>query len=131
MRNRGWGGRFWGLIGLVTVAAAFTLVAAWAQEASPNQVFVYENINYGGAYMRFDGIREIPDLRSYNTGAQGSPNWNDRISSLKVGSQVKLVVFADINYKGASWTATGPATINTLVSNGWNDRISSFRIVPK
>jgi len=111
--------------------AALWAIVPWAADPTSNQVYVYEHINYGGAYMRFDGLREVADLRSYNTGAQGTPNWNDRISSLKVGSEVKLVVFADINYKGASWTVPGPASISTLVSNGWNDRISSFRIVPK
>jgi hypothetical protein len=81
--------------------------------------------------MSFDGIREVADLRGYNTGALGTPNWNDRISSLKVGSELKLIVFRDINFKGTSLTLTGPAAISTLVSNGWNDKISSFRIVPK
>jgi hypothetical protein len=114
----------------VAIGALWAL-AAWAAEPTANQVYVYEHISYGGAYMRFDGIRDVADLRSYNTGALGSPNWNDRISSLKVGSDLKLIVYADINYKGASWTVTGPANISTLVSNGWNDKISSFRTVPK
>jgi hypothetical protein len=118
---------------LIFFSALATLWAmvSWAADPTSNQVYVYEHINYEGAYMRFDGLREVADLRSYNTGALGTPNWNDRISSLKVGSEVKLVVFADINYKGASWSVTGPASIKTLVSNGWNDRVSSFRIVPK
>lgn len=113
------------------VAAAIWAIAAWAADPTANQVYVYEHINYGGAYIRFDGIRDVSDLRGYNTGALGTPNWNDRISSLKVGSDLKLIVYADINYKGASWTVTGPANISTLVSNGWNDRISSLRTVPK
>ena len=112
----------------LTIGIALT-VTNFAQTS--NQVLVYEHTNYGGAYMSFNGIREEADLRSYNTGALGSPNWNDRISSLKVGSELKLIVFRDINFKGTSWTVTGPATIKTLVSNGWNDKISSFRIVPK
>jgi hypothetical protein len=118
------------LIFFSSLAVLWAMVS-WAADPTSNQVYVYEHTNYEGAYMRFDGLREVADLRSYNTGALGTPNWNDRISSLKVGSEVKLVVFADINYKGASWSVTGPASIKTLVSNGWNDRISSFRIVPK
>lgn len=123
-------GRWYAVVLGVLASAALGGWALWAQVAS-NQVFVYEDINYGGAYIRWDGIRDIPDLRSYNTGAQGTPNWNDRISSLKVGSDVKLIVYKDINYKGGSMTFTGPATISTLVSAGWNDKISSLRIVPK
>ena len=114
----------------VAICALWAL-AAWAAQPTSNQVYVYEHINYGGAYIRFDGLKDIPDLRSYNTGAIGSPNWNDRISSLKVGSDVKLIVYKDINYKGGSWSVTGPATISTLVSNGWNDKVSSLRTVPK
>ena len=114
------------------IAFAILSIAAMAALAQDsNQVYFYEHTNYGGAYMRFDGLREVPDLRSYNTGALGSPNWNDRISSFKIGKELKLVVFKDINYRGGSWTISGPATISTLVSNGWNDKISSFRIVPK
>ncbi len=117
--------------GFLVLLLALFAAALLAQTVGSTQVYVYEHINYGGAYMRFDGIRDIPDLRSYNTGASGTPNWNDRISSLKVGTDVKLVVYADINYKGASWSVSGPANVSTLVSNGWNDRVSSFRIVPK
>jgi hypothetical protein len=115
------------LVALVMVLA-IPLIAA---SQTANQVTFYENINYGGAYLTFTGIRDEPDLRAYNTGGLGSPNWNDRISSFKVGSNVNLVVYRDINFKGTKWTITGPASISTLVSNGWNDKISSFRIVPK
>lgn len=115
-----------------TIALTVLLLSGFVVAGqTSNQVFVYEHTNYGGNYIRWDGIRDIPDLRSYNTGAIGTPNWNDRISSLKVGSELKLIVYKDINYKGGSWTVTGPASISTLVSNGWNDKISSLRIVPK
>lgn len=118
--------RIAGLLAMSVAAAS-----SWAADPTSMQVYVYEDVNYNGNYMLFNGIRDEPDLRNYNTGAPGSPTWNDRISSLKVGSGVKLKVYKDINYKGSSWTVTGPATISTLVSNGWNDKISSFHIVPK
>jgi hypothetical protein len=119
------------LLPILVVVGAFLIGVVTVSGQTSNQVFVYEDINYAGNYIRWDGIRDIPDLRSYNTGGLGTPNWNDRISSFKVGSELKLVVYKDINYKGGSWTVTGPATIKTLVSNGWNDKISSLRIVPK
>lgn len=119
------------LLPILVVVGAFLIGVVAVSGQTSNQVFVYEDINYAGNYIRWDGIRDIPDLRSYNTGGLGTPNWNDRISSFKVGSELKLVVYKDINYKGGSWTVTGPATIKTLVSNGWNDKISSLRIVPK
>ncbi len=116
---------------IIIASAILSIGALVAPAQNSNQVYFYEHTNYGGAYMRWDGVREVPDLRSYNTGAIGTPNWNDRISSFKIGKDMKLVVFKDINYRGGSWTISGPATISTLVSNGWNDKISSFRIVPK
>ncbi len=119
------------LLPILVIVGAFLIGVVAISGQTSNQVFVYEDINYAGNYIRWDGIRDIPDLRSYNTGGLGTPNWNDRISSFKVGSGMKLVVYKDINYKGGSWTVTGPATISTLVSNGWNDKISSLRIVPK
>ncbi|MGA9750221.1 MAG: peptidase inhibitor family I36 protein [Acidobacteriota bacterium] len=97
-------------------------------DASGNQVYVYEDKNYGGNYMRFDHDTDVGDLRSYNTGTQGSPTWNDRVTSIVVGSGMKITFWADINYKGSSFTLTGPSTIACLSPSGWNDKISSFKI---
>lgn len=116
---------------LFVVLAAGLGLALPAHTPTAMQLFVYEHTNYEGAFMGFTGLREEPDLRCYNTGGPGSPNWNDRISSLKVGSDIKVVLFEHINYQGKSFTIPGPANISSLVSSGWNDRASSFRIVPK
>jgi hypothetical protein len=99
-------------------------------EPSSEQACVYEHVNYCGAYIRVV-ISEIPDLRSYNTGASGTPNWNDRISSIRVGGNVKILVYGDINYGNYLGTLTGPSTVATLVPSGWNDKISSLKVVPK
>ena len=112
---------------IIVVGLAFPMIVS-AQTA--NHVYFYQDINYKGAVISFDGIRDVPDLRAYPIGV-GSANWNDRISSIKVGTGVKLIVYKDINYKGGSYALTGPAWISTLVSNGWNDKISSFRVVPE
>ncbi len=101
-----------------------------ASAQTANHVYFYEHIDYKGAVVSFNGIRDVPDLRAYRTGS-GTNNWNDRISSIKVGTGVTLIVYKDINYKGGSYTVTGPGWISTLVSNGWNDKISSFRVVPE
>ena len=121
----------WSALVLWGMVAALLAVAIPAASPTSNQVYLYEHTNYGGAYMRWDGLRDIPDLRSYNTGAQGSPNWNDRISSVKVGSDVTLILYQHINYGGSKLTLKGPANISSLVASGWNDKASSFRIVPK
>jgi hypothetical protein len=113
------------MLGVVMVLA----IPLFASAQTANHVYFYQDINYKGAVISFNGIRDVPDLRAYPM--NGSQNWNDRISSIKVGTGVKLIVYKDINYKGGSYELTGPAWISTLVSNGWNDKISSFRVVPE
>jgi hypothetical protein len=97
---------------------------------SMSQMAIYENANYCGAYIIF-GSTEQPDLKVLKIGAPGAPHWNDRISSIRVGSNMKLIAFQDPNYKGSSVTLSGPADIMDLSGSGWNDTISSFKVVPK
>ena len=89
------------------------------------QVWVYEHINYCGKKYYFlagqEGRTNYPDLRNI------AGNWNDRISSIKVGSKAVVTVFEHINYGGASFTEVGPSDIPSLVTSGWNDRISSLK----
>lgn len=111
----------------LTVGLGFTLPA---HTPTTYQLYMYEHTNYGGGlHAHFDGDRNEPDLRCYNTGALGTPNWNDRISSFKIGRGLKVTFYEHINYRGASYTVKGPAEISSLVHNGWNDRISSFKTV--
>jgi hypothetical protein len=89
---------------------------------NPDCVIVFENINYCGRDAAFY-VGDHPDLRSIY-----GFNWNDRISSIWVGSNVILTVFEHINYGGASFTEVGPSNIPSLVTSGWNDRISSLKV---
>jgi hypothetical protein len=74
-----------------------------------------------------------PDLRSYNTGALGSPSWNDQISCMVIGDGVsKVIVYEHINYKGKSKTFTrtssNPLGSWSLSGDWWNDNISSIKV---
>lgn len=97
-----------------------------------DKVIVYADINYCGQTEYFS-IGECPDLRNPFHFAFPAPasNWNDKISSIKVASNVILTVFEHINYGGASFTEVGPSNIPSLVNSGWNDRISSLKIRKK
>lgn len=53
------------------------------------------------------------------------------ISSIKMGSDLKMTVYRGENFSGASKEYNGPITINCLVSHGWNDRINSFKLFSK
>lgn len=97
---------------------------------SSSQAAVYENANYCGAYIIF-GSTDQPDLRVLKIGAPGVPHWSDRISSIRVGSNMKLIGYQEPYYKGSSVTLSGPVDITDLSGSGWNDTISSLRVVPK
>ena len=51
---------------------------------------------------------------------------NDRISSLRVFGRVEVTVFRDARFSGGSTTFRG--NIQDLKHEGWDDRISSFRV---
>ncbi|MGI9243093.1 MAG: hypothetical protein ACR2RV_20010, partial [Verrucomicrobiales bacterium] len=63
--------------------------------------------------------------------------WNDRISSVRVGGNVILVAYEDANFSGASITFGAGSSHSNLsrASDGlvapanWNDRISSVRVL--
>jgi hypothetical protein len=114
--------------------SSFKIMANDAQQPDPapssSQAAVYEDANYCGAYQIY-GISQTPNLSNYNTAGPGSPNWNDRISSIRVGSNVTLIVYKDAKYQGASSTLVGPSSLSNLASSGWNDCISSLKVVPK
>jgi len=79
-------------------------------------VFMYENINYGGKWMRVCGsIANFVPL-----------GWNGILSSVKVGPDTKATFYHDINYAGTdiSFTTNHP-DFNLLK---WNDIASSVRV---
>ena len=85
-----------------------------------NNIRVYKDGSYSGSSSNMSA--SAADLRA--TG------WNDIISSIDVGSGVKVIVYENINYdsKGKRRTI---ATSTDLSGDWWNDKISSFEIVPK
>lgn len=79
------------------------------------------------------GTGNHSDLRQWNTGAQGSPNWNDQISCMVIGEGVsKVTVYEHINFKGKSKVFTrkpnNPLGSWSLAKDWWNDKISSIKI---
>lgn len=89
--------------------------AAVVSAAVSNPVCFYEHINYQGA--------------SFCTGASSTwigSSWNDRVSSVKVSPGYKVQLFEHINNGGRSLTLSGD--IASLVSAGFNDRTSSYKV---
>ena len=101
-------------------------------EPADNQVILYEDINYGGQTMSFEYDKAIPDLTKWKL-TNSKNTWNDRISSIKVGKNAKITLYGDINYKGDNIPLLGTGSggvgnFPNLVSIGWNDKASSFKV---
>jgi len=132
------GRRFWVFAAMIlALGGAAAALGLWAQgvgnvEAGPNQVIFYEHTNWGGNSMDRELDQSIPDLRTWKFNAS-STNWNDKISSIKVGKNVKVTVYKHINYKGNHITLLGKGSggagdFPNLVNIGWNDKISSLKV---
>jgi hypothetical protein len=124
------------LVGLAAAMLIFIGSASKLQSAdsapADNQVFFYEDTNYGGNTMSFEYDTLVPDLTKWKV-LNSKNTWNDRISSVKVGKNAKLILFADINYKGATITLLGTGSHGvgnfSTMPSGWNDKVSSMKIV--
>lgn len=95
------------------------------------QVAVYEHNHYAGAYQIYTRIDVCENLTNYHTVLNG-PSWNDRISSIRVASNMKATFYKDTgcNNSGTKMTLTGPSN-NRSLSSDWNDQISSLKITLK
>ena len=80
----------------------------------------YEDSNFRGDYFCVEAgsdVREVP---------RGT---NDRISSIRVLGDADVVVFQNSRFRGQSARFT--SDIRNLQREGWNDLISSIRVVPQ
>ncbi len=100
--------------------------------APANNVVFYQDGDYNGNQIQ---LRKggYSDLRSYDTGAPGTPSWNDQISSMKIGTGIaQVTVYWDINSGGKSRVfkrqSDNPDGCWSLTGDGWNDKISSIKV---
>ena len=90
----------------------------------PNEVVVWEHSEFHGdshPWILAPGMRHrLVDQ---------FPGWlNDEISSIEVGSEVKVIIYRHADYAGPSKTYEGKVS---SLSSYWNDEISSLIIFPK
>jgi hypothetical protein len=98
--------------------------------------YVFEHANYAGASAEWSKGTSISDLTKWNTPT--GAKWNDRISSLKVGSGVRVLAYENINFGGRCITFSSARDYDRLDSQNanlsgrenWNDRISSLKVTP-
>lgn len=102
-------------------------------EPASNQVFFFEHNNYDGYWMGWTADRDEGNISCYNM--YSNVNWNDRISSIKVGAEACATTWLDANYKGTRnfWEGNGFNVSNypDLAGTGLNDKITSIKVRPK
>lgn len=101
-------------------------------EPYPNEVYFFEHSNYDGYYLLMSQDDDIPDLTRYTLSETVTYNWNDRISSIRIGSNSALTTWFNINYSGqkTGYKANGSNTfsIPDLAPLGVGDKWSSFKV---
>lgn len=84
---------------------------------------LYEHSNFGGKICSID-----LGSSGYIGNLHGSW-WNDRVSSVKVGSQVQFAGYEHSNYQGKTYYLPSINGSGTLSGMGMNDKISSTFVV--
>tara|TARA_B100000902_G_scaffold106653_1_gene108509 strand:+ start:584 stop:5302 length:4719 start_codon:yes stop_codon:yes gene_type:complete len=101
----------------------------WDDEAKSLKVVKTDGIAKFALHCSFGGWN-----KEYGPGEYPSVNalgMTGGISSIKLGSDIKIVVYSGENFSGDKKEYDGPTTVNCLVSHGWNDRINSIQIISK
>lgn len=121
------------LAALMVVGLSSTAAPAFAQQArdrnddresrESDRVCFYRDIEYQGPSWCYRAGDELADLR----------NRGDEISSIRVFGRVRVVVWADKQFRGASDEFDRDVPdLRLRVMDGrrdWNDRIDSFRVL--
>lgn len=119
------------LIISTTVSAGSWNAQTQKYTPSSGEVVFYDSEQCKGQPYMALKVGNYADFRSYNTGASGSPSWNDRASCIVVGPFTKVIVYEHINYKGKSkeYKASTAEKMFTLSGDRtWNNKISSCKV---
>ena len=80
------------------------------------KIVAFENIDFGGASLEITGSM-----------AYVGNDWNDRISSVKIPSEYKIVIYENSNFSGKYLILEGNQNCNSF----WNDKVSSVKVMRK
>jgi hypothetical protein len=84
-----------------------------ATEPAADEVFVFERHAFDGPMLRLKVGDELPDLRNTPSG-----NWDERISSVKVGADTMLIIYSWYRF---SHVCLGLAGVNAGGSGRYSD----------
>ena len=102
--------------------SSFKIVLMPAAPPSGTVRFYWDK-EYQGSSFDASGVEENANLVQ--------SGWNDKISSIMVGSECEVKVFEHINFNADGGKSKIIKTDTDLSGTWWNDKISSFRVVPK
>jgi hypothetical protein len=104
--------------GWCLVAASSVSAQTWGRPHEPSSgACFYEHANFEGRYFC---------TRAGEAASEVPADANDRISSIRVFGNARVVVYRDDRFRGKS--STFDQDMRDLRKAGWNDRISSYRI---
>ncbi len=100
-------------------------------DPNSEQVFLFEHTNYGGNSMSFFINDKVADLTKWKF-INSKTTWNDKISSMKIGRNAKIIFYNDINFKKKLSEIEGDGInvkyVPSLHTYGFGDKISSFEV---
>ena len=89
---------------------------------------LFDDSNFEGVSLPLgDNISKLKN-KKFNERSLNK-NWNDILSSIKVEKGNEIIMFEHSNYEGDSLIITGSES--NLKDIGWNDRVSSIRVLQK
>ncbi len=106
-------------------------------EPYQDEVIFFEHSNFDGYFLRYPTDLDLADLTRQNledpfTGTISAYNWNDRISSMKIGAKSCITGWININYSGQKWMYRANGNncwnITDMGPLGSGDKFSSFKI---
>ncbi len=120
-----------GFIAFMGILALMPASPAYAQQPLPNEVIVYEDIDYTGAHISW---KLEPGMRQKLVPYVGE-DLDNKVSSIRVGSDVGVAVFQDASYGGGfacfEMTQTASQEPADFEFEGFDNMISSLIIFAK
>jgi hypothetical protein len=106
------------VLGVLVLASPGLDAQRWGRPRPPRAgACFYQNANFRGDYFCVsagDGYDEMPD------------GLNDRISSIRLFGDARVVVYRNRNFAGRSTTFSD--NVSNLQLEGWNDTVSSVQV---
>lgn len=127
------------ILTIMLVGIAVAIASAFAAGRQSNSAKFCQHANFGGQCFTVSKGGGNTDLSKKSF--PGGGNWNDKISSIQAGSNVRVKAYENLNWTGECIVFSGSSVGGTSggkytnlsdydMYNGksWNDQITSFQV---